>query len=123
MWKIVVTIILTSVFFVLFFEPYLKISADVNSKNKVSTTKGFIEDTRDAFIIPMYPSQVMDRDITGKLQPVYGDIGTFVPYSTDDTWLSGFPHEPSESQTVEDADAKLERRTQEIKRTLELQAA
>jgi hypothetical protein len=123
MWKIVVTIILTSVFFVLFFEPYLKISADVNSKNKVSTTKGFIEDTRDAFIMPRYPTQLSTRDETGELQTTYGDIGTFVPYSTDDTWLSGFPHEPSESQTVEDADAKLERRTQEIKRTLELQAA
>jgi hypothetical protein len=98
MWKIVVTIILTSVFFVLFFEPYLKISADINSKNKVSTTKGFIEDTRDAFIIPMYPTQVMDRDITGKLQPVYGDIGTFVPYSSvpEDHWLHGFPHEKAE---------------------------
>ena len=107
MWKIVVTIILTSVFFVLFFEPYLKISADVNSKNKVSTTKGFIEDTRDAFIMPRYPTQLSTRDETGELQTTYGDIGTFVPYSTDDTWLSGFPHEPSESQTVEDADAKL----------------
>lgn len=123
MWKIVVTIILTSVFFVLFFEPYLKISADVNSKNKVSTTKGFIEDTRDAFIMPRYPTQLSTRDETGELQTTYGDIGTFVPYSTDDTWLSGFPHEPYESQTVEDADAKLERRSQEIKRTLELQAA
>jgi hypothetical protein len=123
MWKIVVTIILTSVFFVLFFEPYLKISADVNSKNKVSTTKGFIEDTRDAFIMPRYPTQLSTRDETGELQTTYGDIGTFVPYSTDDTWLSGFPHEPSESQTIEDADAKLERRSQEIKRTLELQAA
>jgi len=123
MWKIVVTIILTSVFFVLFFEPYLKISADVNSKNKVSTTKGFIEDTRDAFIMPRYPTQLSTRDETGELQTTYGDIGTFVPYSTDDTWLSGFPHEPSESQTIEDADAKLERRSQEIKRTLESQAA
>ena len=123
MWKIVITIILTSVFFVLFFEPYLKISADVNSKNKVSTTKGFIEDTRDAFIMPRYPTQLSTRDETGELQNTYGDIGTFVPYSTDETWLSGFPHEPSESQTVEDADAKLERRSQEIKRTLELQAA
>jgi hypothetical protein len=117
MWKIVVTIILTSVFFVLFFEPYLKIRTDINSKNKVSTIDGFIEDTRDAFIMPRYPTQVMDRDITGELQPVYGDIGTFVPYSTDDDWISGFPHEPSESQIVEDADAKLERRLQEIRRT------
>jgi len=113
MWKIVVTIILTSIFFVLFFEPYLKFNIDLNSKNKVSTTKGFIEDTRDAFIIPKYPTQIMDRDLTGEIQPIYGDIGTFIPYSTDDH----FPHEPSESQIVEDAEAKLERRLQELTRT------
>jgi hypothetical protein len=117
MWKIVVTIILTSIFFVLFFEPYIKFNVDLNSKNKVSTTKGFIEDTRDAFIMPRYPTQVMDRDLTGELQPVYGDIGTFIPYSTDDHWISGFPHEPSESQIVESAEAKLERRLQELTRT------
>jgi hypothetical protein len=82
-------------FFVLFFEPYLKINSDVNSKNKVSTTKGFIEDTRDAFIMPMYPTQLLVRDETGKIQPTYGDIGTFVPYSSvpEDHWLHGFPHE------------------------------
>jgi hypothetical protein len=98
MWKIVVTIILTSVFFVLFFEPYLRFNIDVNSKNKVSTTKGFIEDTRDAFIMPMYPTQLSTRDETGELQTTYGDIGTFVPYSSvpEDHWLHGFPHEKAE---------------------------
>jgi hypothetical protein len=117
MWKIVIAIVLTSVFFVLFFEPYIRTNIVVNSKNKVSTAKGFIEDTRDAFIIPRYPAQIMDRDITGELDPVYGDIGTFIPYSTDDNWISGFPHEPSESKPVEDAEAKLERRLQELTRT------
>ena len=98
MWKIVVTIILTSIFFVLFFEPYIRFNIDVNSKNKVSTTKGFIEDTRDAFIMPRYPTQLSTRDETGELQPVYGDIGTFVPYSSvpEDHWLHGFPHEKAE---------------------------
>ena len=98
MWKIVVTIILTSMFFVLFFEPYLRINDDINSKNKVSTTDGFIEDTKDAFIIPTYPSQVMERDITGKVITKYGDIGTFGPYSSvpENHWLHGFPHEKAQ---------------------------
>jgi hypothetical protein len=117
MWKIVVTIILTSVFFVLFFEPYLKYNIDFNSKNKMSTTKGFIEDTRDAFIIPRYPTQLSTRDETGELKTVYGDLGAFVPYTTDDHWISGFSYEPSESKIVEDADAKLARRVKELKRT------
>ena len=50
MWKIVTAIILTSVFFVLFFEPYIRTNTVIDSKNKVSATDGFIEDTRDAFI-------------------------------------------------------------------------
>jgi hypothetical protein len=98
MLKIIITIILTSIFFILFFEPYIKFNMDSNSKNKASTAKGFIEDTRDAFIIPRYPTQVMDRDITGEIEPVYGDIGVFVPYSSvsEDHWLYGFPHESGE---------------------------
>jgi len=117
MWKIVIAIILTSTFFVLFFEPYIRTNTVINSKNKVSTTHGFIEDTRDAFIMPRYPTQLSTRDETGELDPVYGDIGSFIPYSTDDNWISGFPHEPSESKPVEDAEAKLERRLQELTRT------
>ncbi|AFK65925.1 hypothetical protein OLVG_00171 [Ostreococcus lucimarinus virus OlV6] len=96
MWKIILTIILTSAFFILFFEP----SNIVTSKNKsrrvkVDTAHGFIEDTRDAFIIPMYPTQVMNRDITGKIIPIYGDTGKFTGYSSvpEDHWLHGFPHE------------------------------
>ena len=98
MWKIVVTIILTSIFFVLFFEPHLKFNIDFNSKNKVSSTDGFIEDTRDAFIMPRYPTQLSTRDESGELEPIYGDIGSFMPYSTvpEDHWLHGFPHEKSE---------------------------
>ena len=67
MWKIILTIILTSAFFILFFD---KGSFSKNKRQrdvvKVSTADGFIEDTRDAFIIPVYPTQVMDRDITGE---------------------------------------------------------
>ena len=126
MWKIVITIILTSVFFVLFFEPYIKSNIDINSKNKVSTSKGFIEDTRAAFIIPRYPAQVMDRDLSGALLPNYGNIGSFVAYSSvsDDNWLYGFPHDSGKievpNETKED---KLQRRKQELTRTLESQFA
>ena len=113
MWRLVITIILTSIFFVLFFEPYIKFNIDINSKNKASTVKGFIEDTRDAFIMPRYPTQVMDRDITGELEPVYGDIGTFTPYSSisEDHWLYGFPHESGEIEVpIETREQKLQRR-------------
>jgi len=126
MWKIVVTIILTSVFFVLFFEPYIKFNIGINSKNKVSTSKGFIEDTRDAFIIPKYPAQVMDRDTTGEIQPIYGNIGSFVAYSSvsDDNWLYGFPHDSGKIEVPnETKEEKLQRRKQELTRTLELQVA
>jgi len=93
MWKIILTIILTSAFFILFFEPGRKVVSE--NKSKPSTAAGFIEDTQDAFIVPVYPTQVMDRDITGKNIPVYGDIGTFTGYSSvpEDHWLHGFPHE------------------------------
>jgi hypothetical protein len=97
MFTIILTTILVSAFFILFFEP------DWNSKNKrvlkrkvkVSTTDGFIEDTDDAFIIPRYPTQLIKKDQSGENIPIYGDTGTFVAYSTipEDNWLHGFPHE------------------------------
>jgi hypothetical protein len=104
MLSIIVAVILTSAFFILFFEPRLRVvlKNKTEQENVVveqpSTTKGFIEDTRDAFIVPVYPSQVMDRDITGKIVPIYGDIGSFVPYSgvSEYDWLHGFPHEKAE---------------------------
>ena len=84
MIKVLLTIILTSAFFVLFFEPELK----AVSKNKIiaSTTDGFIEDT--------YRGPFVDNFIP----PKYGDIGTFVGYSSvpEDHWLHGFPHEKAE---------------------------
>jgi len=101
MWKIIFTVILTSAFFILFFEP--RMGAVSKNKRKVeeeppSTTNGFVEDTRNAFIVPVYPSQVMDRDITGKEIPIYGDTGSFVAYSTvpENNWLHGFPHEKAQ---------------------------
>jgi hypothetical protein len=99
MLKIIFTIILTSAFFILFFESKVSVISKNKKKEKEeelpSTINGFVEDTRTAFIVPAYPSQIMDRDITGAEIPIYGDVGTFVPYSTvsEDHWLHGFPHE------------------------------
>jgi len=38
---------------------------------------------------------LIKKDQTGKNKPIYGDVGTFVAYSTvpEDHWLHGFPHE------------------------------
>lgn len=108
MIKIVVTIILVSAFFILFFNPQFELqNKTVTKKEKVSTIEGFIKDS--------YSNPFIDNFIP----PKYGDIGTFTAYSNipDDHWLSGFPHEPSETPIVEDADAKLERRMRELKRT------
>src|SRR5210317_443182 len=97
MWKIILTIILTSAFFILFFEPKFLMDLKNKKEEPPSPSKGCIEVPRDAFIIPRYPSQVMDRDIVGNIIPVYGDIGTFVPYSgvPEYDWLHGFPHKKS----------------------------
>ena len=98
MLTILITVILTSAFFILFFEQG-SFSKNKRVKNiEVSTADGFIEDTRDAFIIPAYPTQIMNRDITGKVIPIYGDIGDFVPYSgvSEYDWLHGFPHEKTQ---------------------------
>ena len=123
MIKIIVTIILVSAFFILFFNPTVGLQNKTKA-TKASTTAGFIEDTRDAFIIPMYPAQVMDRDITGKVKSVYGDIGTFVAYSTvpDEHWLSGFPHSDTGIKIDETDKEKLARRVVEREKVLELQA-
>lgn len=96
MWKIILTIILTGAFFILFFDKGLfSKNKSEEEEVKVSTAHGFIEDTRDAFIVPVYPTQVMDRDITGELIPITGSTGDFVGYSSvpEYDWLHGFPHE------------------------------
>lgn len=124
MIKIIVTVILVSAFFILFFNPTLELQNKTESKREVSTTAGFVEDTDDAFIIPMYPSQLMKRDAMGKIKPIYGDIGNFVAYSTvpDEHWLSGFPHESAGFKIDETNTEKLERRVSEREENLALQA-
>jgi len=108
MIKILVTIILVSAFFILFFNP----SFDLKNKKEpeVSTTAGFIEDTfRGPFVDHFIP-------------PKYGDIGTFSAYSTipDDHWLHGFPHESGKIEIPDETkDEKLKRRLDEIKNTWE----
>ncbi len=99
MISILVAVILTGMFFVLFF------GLSWNSKNKrekkrkirqlePSTTRGFTEDTADAFIIPMYPTQLMRRDNKGKMIKIGGKTRYFAPYSSvpENHWLHGFPH-------------------------------
>jgi hypothetical protein len=91
MLDIIIAIILTSAFFILFFKPYIVTKNKRKEEVEESTAHGFIEDTRDAFIIPMYPSQLMDR---GSTVPIQGDTGNFVGYSgvSEYNWLHGFPH-------------------------------
>lgn len=83
MWVTMLTIALVGAFFILFFKP----SYSVKNKtvHKPTTTTGFIEDT--------YRDPVTDRFIP----PKYGDVGTFVAYSSvpENNWLHGFPHEKS----------------------------
>jgi hypothetical protein len=94
MFGIIVTILLVGAFFILFFKPGYNLKNKTVSEPEASTTAGFIEDTRDAFIHPAYPSPLIHRDETGKIEPIYGDIGTFVAYSSvpENHWLHGFPH-------------------------------
>lgn len=95
MLDIIITIILTSAFFILFFKPYIvtknKRKEEVEEPH---TAHGFIEDTKDAFIVPMYPTQLMERDSTGGVVSVEGDTGNFTGYSSvsEYHWLHGFPH-------------------------------
>ena len=98
MWKIILTIILTSAFFILFFDKGSFSKNKSREEIKVSTAHGFIEDTRDAFIVPVYPTQVMERDITGEIVPITGSTGDFTGYSSvpEYDWLHGFPHEKAQ---------------------------
>jgi len=56
MFRIIVTILLVGAFFILFFKPGYSLKNKTVIETEASTTTGFIEDTRDAFIHPMYPS-------------------------------------------------------------------
>jgi len=82
MFKIIITIILTSAFFILFFVSDMKgKKKKIVKEEEPSTTKGFIEDT--------YRGPITDRFIP----PKPGKIGTFVGYTNvpDHVWLYGFP--------------------------------
>ena len=94
MFRTVITILLVGAFFILFFKPKYTLKNKRVSEPEPSTTAGFIEDTDDAFIMPMYPTQLIKMDTRGGIKPIYGDIGTFGPYSSipEDHWLHGFPH-------------------------------
>jgi len=94
MFRIVITILLVGAFFILFFKPKYNLKSKTVSEPEASTTAGFIEDTDDAFIIPTYPTQLIKMSESGNIKPIYGDIGTFVAYSSvpEDHWLHGFPH-------------------------------
>jgi hypothetical protein len=94
MFRIILTILLVGAFFILFFKPKYNLKNKTVQEPEASTTAGFIEDTDDAFIIPTYPTQLLKMDESGNIKPVYGDIGTFVAYSSvpEDHWLHGFPH-------------------------------
>jgi hypothetical protein len=89
MWKIILTIILTSAFFILFFEPSKKMVSENKSKPIASTATGFIEDSYEAFHYPTYAHDMLESKYR------FGDIGTFTGYSSvpEDHWLHGFPHE------------------------------
>jgi len=84
----IVTIILVSAFFILFFEGITPENKKEKKKVKIpeaSTTAGFIKDTyKDPFINHFIPPKV-------------GNIGKFVPFSSvpEDNWLHGFPHKKS----------------------------
>lgn len=81
-----VTVIIVSAFFILFFKG--KISKNKRKIKKIyrkveaSTTAGFVKDTyRDPFINHFIPPKV-------------GNIGKFVAFSSipENHWLHGFPH-------------------------------
>lgn len=86
MFAIILTILLVGSFFILFFKPKYNLkNKTVVKEEEPSTTAGFIEDT--------YRGPFVDNFIP----PKYGDIGTFVPYSSvpENHWLHGFPHKKS----------------------------
>jgi len=114
MLRIILTILLVGAFFILFFKPNynLKNKTDSGSEptdtstDEVSTTDGFVEDTHRGPIL-------FGRD---GIPPRYGDIGTFVAYSTvpETHWLSGFPQKGVNNDMYEDTDTKLSTRIRDL---------
>jgi hypothetical protein len=112
MLRIILTILLVGAFFILFFKPNYNLKnktdsmvADVGTE-EASTTDGFVEDTHRGPIL-------FGRD---GIPPRYGDIGTFVAYSTvpETHWLSGFPQKGVNNDMYEDTDTKLSTRIRDL---------
>lgn len=90
MFSIIITIILTSAFFILFFNQETKNKKkdrERESVPEISTTAGFEEDT--------YRGPITDRFIPPKV----GDVGTFMGYAGVANF--GFPYEVDENSNSE----------------------
>jgi hypothetical protein len=107
MLRLIITILLVGAFFILFFKPKYNLKNKTSSNSEeASTTDGFVEDTQRGPIL-------FGRD---GIPPRYGDIGSFVAYSTaaEDHWLSGFPQKGVNNDMYEDTDTKLSTRIIEL---------
>ena len=111
MLRLIITILLVGAFFILFFKPKYNLKNKTSSNSEeASTTDGFVEDTQRGPIL-------FGRD---GIPPRYGDIGSFVAYSTaaEDHWLSGFPQKGVNNDMYEDTDTKLSTRIIELSKWL-----
>jgi hypothetical protein len=107
MLRLIITILLVGAFFILFFKPKYNLKNKTSSNSEeASTTDGFVEDTQRGPIL-------FGRD---GIPPRYGDIGSFVAYSTvaEDHWLSGFPQKGVNNDMYEDTDTKLSTRIRDL---------
>tara|TARA_B100000767_G_scaffold132131_1_gene125494 strand:+ start:340 stop:669 length:330 start_codon:yes stop_codon:yes gene_type:complete len=107
MLRLIITILLVGAFFILFFKPKYNLKNKTSSNSEeASTIDGFVEDTQRGPIL-------FGRD---GIPPRYGDIGTFVAYSTtaEDHWLSGFPQKGVNNDMYEDTDTKLSTRIRDL---------
>ena len=83
MLDILITIVLTSAFFILFFKPTM-VTKNKRKEDKESTAHGFIEDTEgDPFLNRFVPPKNVSSEsmFTG-----YSSVSQY-------NWLHGFPHE------------------------------
>lgn len=83
MLDIIITIVLTSAFFILFFKPNT-VTKNKRKEDQESTAHGFIEDTEgDPFLNKFVPPKNASSEsmFTG-----YSSISQY-------NWLHGFPHE------------------------------
>lgn len=112
MLRLIITILLVGAFFILFFKPKYNLKNKTSSNSEeASTTDGFVEDTQRGPI-----NRRLDHSRRDGIPPRYGDIGTFVAYSTvaEDHWLSGFPQKGVNNDMYEDTDTKLSTRIRDL---------